>query len=50
LNLSIDSIQEGATGRCLRVAKNFLMKFIEKELSLARGGCMNESNRYDKNI
>jgi hypothetical protein len=27
LNLSMDSIQEGATGRCSRVVRNFLIKF-----------------------
>jgi hypothetical protein len=45
LNLSIDSIHDGATVRCLRVVKNFLMKFIEKEISLTGGGFVKESNR-----
>jgi hypothetical protein len=37
LNLSIGTIQEGVTWRCSRVVRNFLIKFEEKEISLARG-------------
>jgi hypothetical protein len=50
LNVSTGSIQEGVTGRHLRVVKNFLIKFEEKEISLGRGWCMKESNRCMRNI
>jgi hypothetical protein len=39
------AIQEGAIGRCSRAVWNFLIMFKEKEISLARGWCMKESNR-----
>jgi hypothetical protein len=50
LNLSIGSIQEGATGKHSRVVRNFLIKFEEKEISLGRGWCMKESNSCVRNI
>jgi hypothetical protein len=44
------SIQEVVTGRHSKAAMNFLIRFIENEISLARGWCMKESNRFVINI
>jgi hypothetical protein len=50
LNLSIGSIQQGVTGRRLRVTRNFLSKFEEKVTILGRWWCTKESKRCVKNI
>jgi hypothetical protein len=46
--LNLSGIQESAIGRRSTIVRNFLIRFKEKEIKLARGWCMKECNRCIK--